>query len=111
MAKLLADENFPLPAVEALRCLGHDIVTIADLGKVNQAFSDPDVLALAVTEGRALITLNRKHFIRLHQTASAHAGIITCTFDPDFPALAHRIHVALQSQTIEGSLIRVNRLD
>ncbi|HEY0605920.1 MAG TPA: DUF5615 family PIN-like protein [Herpetosiphonaceae bacterium] len=111
MAQLLADENFPLPAVTELRRLGHDVVTIAELGKANQAFSDPDVLALAVTEGRALVTLNRKHFIRLHQTTPAHNGIITCTIDPDFAALAQRIDAALQSQVIEGSLIRVNRLD
>lgn len=88
MADLLTDENFPLPAVEELRRLGHNVVTIAERGKANQAFSDPDVLALAVTEGRVLVTLNRKHFIRLHQINPAHAGIITCTFDPDFLALA-----------------------
>lgn len=27
MARLLADENFRLPVVEALRALGHDILT------------------------------------------------------------------------------------
>lgn len=111
MANLLADENFPFPAVEELRRLGHDVATIAELGKANQAFSDPDVLALAITEGRVLVTLNRKHFIRLHQVNPAHAGIITCTFDPDFSALAQRIDNTLRSQTIESALIRVNRLD
>ena len=95
MAELLADENFPLPVVEELRRLGHNVVTIAELGKANQAFSDPNVLALAVTEGRVLVTLNRKHFIRLHQINPVHAGMIICTFDPDFPALAQRIDSAL----------------
>ena len=32
MANLLADENLPFPAVMALRNLGHDIQTLADLG-------------------------------------------------------------------------------
>ena len=27
MAQIYADENFPLPAVEALRTLGHDVLT------------------------------------------------------------------------------------
>ena len=28
MARLYADENFPFPAVEALRRLGHDVLTM-----------------------------------------------------------------------------------
>jgi hypothetical protein len=28
MARLFADENFPLPAVEALRRLGHSVLTL-----------------------------------------------------------------------------------
>jgi Domain of unknown function (DUF5615) len=31
MARLYADENFPLPVVTVLRRLGHDIVTIQDI--------------------------------------------------------------------------------
>jgi hypothetical protein len=37
VARILADENFPLPVVEALRRLGHDVVTLADVGKAHQA--------------------------------------------------------------------------
>ncbi|MGH8059503.1 MAG: hypothetical protein ACREOH_20080 [Candidatus Entotheonellia bacterium] len=40
----------------------------------------------------------------------AHAGIVGCTFDPDFAALAQRIHTALGAQPqMTGQLIRVNR--
>jgi hypothetical protein len=46
----------------------------------------------ACAEGRALLTLNRKHFIRLHGANPKHFGIIVCTFDPDFVGQAHRIH-------------------
>lgn len=110
MAQLYADENFPLPAVEELRRLGHDVVTLADAGKANQSVSDPDVLALATAARRVLVTLNRKHFIRLHQQHPAHEGIIVCSFDPDFAGMAWRIDTALQSQSsMHGYLLRINR--
>ena len=35
MTRLLADENFPFPVVEALRGFGFDVVTLADLGMAN----------------------------------------------------------------------------
>jgi hypothetical protein len=31
-ARLYSNENFPLPAVEALRQLGHDVLTTRDVG-------------------------------------------------------------------------------
>jgi hypothetical protein len=110
MAQLYTDENFPLPTVEELRRLGHDVVTLAETGNANQSVPDPDVLALAMTAGRILITLNRKHFIRLHQITSTHMGVIVCTFDPDFIALAHRIDAALAAHSdMSNQLIRINR--
>jgi hypothetical protein len=54
-----------------------------------------------VAEQRTVLTLNRRHFIRLHQTTPEHAGIVVCTYDPDFVALAQRIHAALEAQRIE----------
>ena len=33
MSRLLADEDFPLPTVQELRRLGHDVVTVQELGK------------------------------------------------------------------------------
>ena len=32
MARLFADENFPNPTVEGLRQLGHDVLTVAEMG-------------------------------------------------------------------------------
>jgi hypothetical protein len=37
MALFYADENFPLPVVEALRRLGHDVLTVEEDGKAHQA--------------------------------------------------------------------------
>jgi len=110
MAKLYTNENLPLPVVEALRQLKHDVLTSYESGKANQAIPDAEVLAFATTQGRILITLNRKHFIGLHNQNSAHAGIVVCTFDADSAALAARIHAALNAQPdMAGKLVRVNR--
>lgn len=37
MASCYANENFPLPVVEALRQLGHDLLTTYESGKASQA--------------------------------------------------------------------------
>lgn len=59
---------------------------------------------------RVILTLNRRHFIRLHRDQSDHCGIIVCTFDPDFAALALRIHEAVSERPgLPSQLIRINR--
>ena len=110
MARLYTNENFPFPVVEELRLLGHDVLTIQETGSSGRAVPDPVVLAFAASEGRALVTLNRKHFIRLHQEQPDHRGIVVCTFDPDFAQQARRIHEVLGDRDqIAGQLLRVNR--
>jgi predicted nuclease of predicted toxin-antitoxin system len=110
MARLYSNENFPLPVVEHLRALGHDVLTVQDTGKADQAWPDAEVLAFATKEARSVLTLNRLHFIRLHRTAAAHAGIIVCTFDPDFRRQAERIHRAVsEPDSLANQLLRVNR--
>ena len=110
MARCYANENVAFPAVEALRGWGHDVLTTVESGRAGQAVPDADVLACAVAEERIVITLNRRHFIRLHHTTPTHAGLVVCTFDPDFVALAQRIHTALEAQPqMAGQLVRVNR--
>ena len=110
MAQIYADENFPLPAVEALRTLGHDVLTSHQAGHAGNAVADEAVLAFTTRERRALVTLNRKHFIRLHLGSPNHSGIVVCTFDSDFAGLAQRIDNALRVQPEpRGVLIRINR--
>ena len=110
MAQLYADENFPLPVVEELRRMGHDVLTIQETGKAGQSVPDDVVLDSARADDRILLTLNRKHFIRLHNEQPHHAGIVVCTFDPDFVGQAHRIHKAIEAQTqLSDQLVRVNR--
>jgi hypothetical protein len=110
MARCYANENFPIPAVEALRRLGHDFLTTVESGRAGQAIPDADVLAFAVAEQRIVVSLNRRHFMRLHSTMPEHAGIVVCTFDPDFAALGQRIHTVLEAKPqMAGQLVRVNR--
>jgi predicted nuclease of predicted toxin-antitoxin system len=107
---LLADENFPLPVVEALRSYAHDVVTLAELQRAGRRMSDAEVLAAGRTQHRAILTLDRRDFFRLHREQPDHEGIIACTFDPDFAGQTGRIHAALAVQgELRGVLLRVNR--
>ncbi len=110
MANLYANENFPQPVVNGLRLLGHDVLTVLESGRSDRAWPDPEVLAFAVAQARAVLTLNRRHFIKLHLEQPNHRGIIVCTFDPDFADQAARIHNAITSEdSLDGKLLRVNR--
>jgi len=110
MARLYSNENFPYPTVEALRAFGHDVVTTQDVGQSGQQIPDEQVLTFASTEQRAVITLNRDDFRKLHQLSADHFGIIICTVDPNFAALAQRIHDAISPlESLAGLLVRINR--
>ncbi len=86
------------------------MLTIHEAGKAQQSTPDDIVLKLASADGRAILTLNRKHFVQLHAKQPLHAGIVVCTFDPDFEGQAQRIHDALKSPSqLTGQLVRVNR--
>jgi hypothetical protein len=110
MARLYADENFPQPAVERLRELGHDVLTVQDAGKAQQKLSDEAVLADASGDGRAVVTHNRKDFRHLHATIPDHEGIIACSEDLGFVGLAERIHEAIAAlPKLSGQFIRIVR--
>ena len=96
MASLYADEDFPLPVVEELRRLGHDVLTVQEAGRANQGIDDATVLADAAAAQLAVLTHNHGDFSRLHRQGLAHRGIISCTQDPADPVgLAQRIHNAI----------------
>lgn len=112
MARLYSDENFSLLVVEVLRTLGHDILTATEANQANLQIPDDRVLQFAIDQKRAILTRNRRDFIRLHLSTQAdHWGIVVCTEDPDFEGLANRIHEAIAlEESLQGQLIRVNRL-
>lgn len=110
MAQLYADENFPGPVVEQLRALGHDVLTAHEDGRANQKIPDPDVLARAISLGRAVLTNDRNDYHKLHRANAVHAGIVTCTRDPDFASVAGRVHAAISSHTtLAGRLVKILR--
>jgi predicted nuclease of predicted toxin-antitoxin system len=108
VARFYSNENIALQLVMELRRLGHDVLTSLDAGNANSAVPDSEVLAFATAEGRTLLSHNRRDFLRLHSGRTAsHAGIVLCTFDPDFASLAIRIHAAVATQSnISDQVIR-----
>ena len=83
MAVFYMDENVPSELSDAVRALGHDVLTVQADGRASQGIDDPDVLARAIELGRAVITNNRRDYHRLHRNDTDHTGIITYTNDPD----------------------------
>jgi len=110
MARLYADEDFPLDVVKELRQLGHDVVTTPDANRAGQRIPDDEQLSFAQADGRAVVTLNRRDFVRIHGERPSHSGIITCTVDADTAALARRIDTAIHGcGSLQGNLIRIIR--
>ena len=90
--------------------MGHDVLTIQETGRAEDAVPDADVLAYATDLDRAVLTHNRRDFVRLHLASTNHAGIVVFTFDPDFPTQAQRIHEALTGEgNLRGKLVRVRK--
>jgi predicted nuclease of predicted toxin-antitoxin system len=109
MAYLYADEQFPRQVVELLRSLEHDVLTVQEAGKAG--LSDEEVLAFAITQNRAVLTLNRRDFFRLHRLNPQHCGIIACIDDSDRHRMAKNINQAIiRLETLIDQLIRVYRV-
>jgi predicted nuclease of predicted toxin-antitoxin system len=110
MARLYMDEQFPKIVSQLLREMGHDVLTVQEAGNGNLGIPDEDVLSFAISENRAVVTLNRDDFVRLHRADAQHCGIIVCTNDPDRSSMAIRLHESIVSQEfLQGNLIRVVR--
>lgn len=110
MVRLYADEQFPRVVSELLRNFGHDVLTVQEAGKANQSIPDEEVLNFAIQEERAILTLNRYDFIRLHRLQPNHSGIIVCRNDSDRNRMSQRLHEAIsQAGNLAGKLIRVVR--
>ena len=96
--------------VEELRRLGHDVLTVQEAGNANQGIPDHAVLAFAIGEKRAVLTLNGYDFIRLDREDPTHCGIATCTYNPDYIELAVCIHnVLIANPDLTTKLVRVYR--
>ena len=102
--KLLLDEMFsPLVAAQ-LRARGHDAIAITERDEWT-ALSDPDVVALARTEQRAVVTANVRDFRPLHAELVAaggegHAGIV-------FVAASWRLRRAATGEIVAALEVRL----
>jgi predicted nuclease of predicted toxin-antitoxin system len=93
----LADENFPRPAVEALRQAGFDVLWIAE---ANPGAPDDEVLAVCISTGRVLLRFD-KDFGELayRRGRSAPYGIVLFRVTPQSPdEIATMALSAMQSQ-------------
>jgi len=55
---------------DALRALGHDVLTALAAGQANQKIPDAQVLAYATSLDRAVVTHNRRDYMRMHKASA-----------------------------------------
>ena len=95
--RFLSDENFPRPALVALRKAGWDVFSIAE---ECPGVPDEDVAALCEDQRRILLTFD-KDFGELvfHRGLPAGSGVVLFRIPPDSPEKAADVALALvQSQ-------------
>ena len=68
---------------QLLREAGHDVQTPADVTPPLLGADDAVHMAHARTAGRAILTLNARDFLALHDQDAAHAGILVVYQDND----------------------------
>lgn len=74
--KFLADEHIDAPAVEALKKIGIDVVSVQELGMRGQ--SDKKLLEYAENAEMVIVTRD-SDFLKLHSKGAEHAGILFMT--------------------------------
>lgn len=105
MARFYADEQFPLPVVEFLRALGHDVLTVREAGNAEQGIPDDEVLAFAIGQERSILTINKYDFVRLHRRNDNHYGIVVCSDDRKNRIIEIRVlKVTQNTQIMSGSI-------
>lgn len=107
MARILADEQFPVRIQDRLRRLGHDVVSVRayDQSKSGDGKTDEEVLQIATQDCRIVLTLNRKDFQTLHaqRIVGCHKGIVAYSLTDDSPQIqADRIHDAIRNALVNG---------
>lgn len=104
--RLIADENLPSLLVETLRGRGHDVLWVKEAAP---SINDVEVLALATTQKRTLITFDKDFGELVHRLGlNAPFGIILFRSSPASPVVAAQTVVKwLESQTDWAGLFSV----
>jgi predicted nuclease of predicted toxin-antitoxin system len=111
--RLKLDENLGLRTARAFAEAGHDVATAAGQGLAG--FTDADLLAVCVAEGRALVTLDLDFANPLRFDPASAAGIAVLRV-PDLPGrtdlevAAGALVGAMARSDIVGQLWVVDRL-
>ncbi len=100
--KLYLNEHISWHLAEQLRKYGFDVTSTFELRMIEQ--DDAEQLAFAASQGRAVVSINHKHFRPLHDQYMAegrdHWGIILST-EESVPILRRRLLRLLNSVTAE----------
>lgn len=115
--RILANENFPGDAVDALRQQGHDVAWV----RIDTpGISDPEVLSRAQRENRIVVTFDKDFGeLAFRSRLPASSGIILFRISIPSPAYVARVVVAaIESRTdwaghfavVEDSRIRMTPL-
>jgi len=107
--RIVADENFPRPALVALREAGWDVLSVAE---EHPGYSDEEVAALCAGQERILMTFD-KDFGELvfRRGLPAGSGVVMFRITPESPAEAAEVALALvESQPdLRGNFCVVTR--
>ena len=107
--RFLADENFPRPALEALRKAGWEVFSIAE---ERPGISDEEVAALCAEQQGILLTFD-KDFGELvfRRGLSAGSGVVLFRITPESPEEAADLALALveAQPDLRGSFCVVTR--
>jgi len=91
--RILANENFPAEAVEALRAHGHDVAWVRT---DSPGASDKEVVRRAAAEGRLLITFDKDFgALAFRSGLAAPAGIVLFRIAATSPPFVARTSVAV----------------
>src|SRR4051812_39992850 len=114
MAQILADEDVPARLSAELRLLGHAVTMVRqiDSSKSGSGISDRGVLTYAMERSWIVLTLNERHFRRLHKDIGWHSGIVIVKPENDgkrLTRLAKCIDVKLKSaDDVRGRLFTID---
>lgn len=106
--KLLLDEHIWEGLAEALRERGHDVIHINHTE--HRGVDDEPLIALAASEGRAILTNNHRDFVPLarywYEAEKDHAGIILSVQLPRGELLrqAHQLLTTLSANELRNTV-------
>ena len=96
MASVKLDENLPDLVASILRSAGHDVALARDQQLTGE--SDDRVLAVAASEGRILVTLDRDFTNILRHPPNATAGIVVIRLQLQTLTRIHQAATVLASR-------------